>query len=375
MKVRSLTARRLALGLVPFVVWAWSVAAGCGGDDDPGSGGASSEGTSSGGEGGTFSSGSSTGGFDACATATLEGERTPVQLLIMFDKSGSMLDDQKWAGAKAALIAFFQDDDTAGLNIALRFFPDDDPVAGCNEVACNVDACAAPLVALGELNAQPAFAYPQPEALVLAVESKTPGGQTPMFAALAGAEQWAVATASPDFRTAVVLVTDGKPNGCSEDINAIAQLAADALASDEISTHIIGMNGADIAQLNQIAMAGGTNSAFVIGNGSVHSDLVAAFEAIGTEPLNCVLPVPEASTLGTDVNPGEVNLSYTPKDGDAETIPQVMSAGDCAGGEGWYYDNPMMPTTMTLCPTTCDIVQADPGAQLDVVLGCATVIK
>jgi hypothetical protein len=98
----------------------------------------------------------------------------------MFDKSGSMLMDQKWAGAKAALNAFFQDSDSAGLNIALRFFPDDEPVAGCNENACSTAACATPLVPVGELNAQTAVNDPQQAALVAAVESRNPSGQTPL---------------------------------------------------------------------------------------------------------------------------------------------------------------------------------------------------
>src|SRR5262245_23249457 len=93
----------------------------------------SGSGTSGGGMG---PSGSGTGGIsNACAEAVITPEQAPLTMYIMFDKSGSMLFDQKWAGAVSALIAFFQDPDSAGLNVALRFFPDDAPTAGCNEVA------------------------------------------------------------------------------------------------------------------------------------------------------------------------------------------------------------------------------------------------
>lgn len=105
-------------------------------------------GTSSGSGGsGGFITGSGGGGgiSNECASAVIEGDPIPVTMYIMFDKSGSMLFDQKWTGAKTALIAFFQDSDSAGLSVALRFFPDDDPVAGCNDVACSASACAAPL--------------------------------------------------------------------------------------------------------------------------------------------------------------------------------------------------------------------------------------
>ena len=354
------------------------IIAACGGDDGAaGSGGASA--TSSGSAGGPSTgvgAGSGSGGFEACATATVEGERIPVQMYIMFDKSGSMLEDQKWAGAKAALIAFFQDDDSAGLNIALRFFPDDEPVAGCSESGCDAAACAAPLVDVGELNSQPAHSDPHQAALVAAVESKMPAGQTPLYSALAGATQWAVSHSSAEQRTAVVLVTDGEPNDmCNQPTSSIAPLASAALTMADVRTYTIGMSGADITLLDAIAAAGDTGEAFVIGQGSVHNDLVAAFEKIGTSPVSCNLPLPEAMDIGDEVNPGEVNLSYTPGDGDAETIPQVGGAAECGTDGGWYYDNAGDPTQLILCDTTCAAVQDDPGAVLSVVLGCKTVLK
>ncbi len=347
---------------------------GDGGDGATGSGGSGQGGATSSQGGFDGAGGSGAGGFDACATATVLGDRVPVQMYIMFDKSGSMLEDQKWAGAKAALIAFFQDDDSAGLRVALRFFPDDAPVAGCNESACSVQACATPLVEVGELNDQPAYADPQQAALVAAVESKQPGGQTPNYAALAGATQWAVEHASADLITTVVLVTDGLPNGCNEDTAAIASLASGALASAGVLTYAIGMDGADLAQLDPIANAGGTGQAFVVGAGTVHKDLVAAFEAIGTMPLECVLPMPDSDETGQEIEPSEVNVTYTTGDGQDQTIGQVASAADCAGG-GWFYDDPSAPTTLELCPETCAVVQADAGAELGIVLGCKTVLK
>ena len=373
--LRQATKMHLAAAAAGLLLGAWPL--GCS-DDGSGSrpgGGAGAGAASSSGDGGfTGSGGSGPGGFDACATATVLGDRVPVQMYIMFDKSGSMLEDQKWAGAKAALIAFFQDDDSAGLRIALRFFPDDDPVAGCNESACSAAACATPLVDVGELNDQPAYGDPQQAALVSAVESKAPGGQTPMYAALAGATQWASAHASADVVTAVALVTDGLPNGCNEDAGAIASLAAGALSAAGVLTYAIGMEGADIGQLDQVAAAGGTEQAFVVGGGTVHKDLVAAFEAIGTMPLECVLPMPDPAEVGQQIEPGEVNVTYTHGDGAEEAIGQVAGAASCGAG-GWYYDDPVSPTQIELCPQTCELVQADAGAELGIVLGCKTVLK
>ena len=357
----------------------WSFAAGCGDDStDTTGGGAGGEATAGAGGGLSAVSTSSAGGFDTCASATVRGDRIPVQMYIMFDKSQSMLLDQKWAGSSAAMTAFFQDEDSAGLSIALRFFPDDDPVAGCDDPVCDINACASPLVPLGQLNEFDAGNDPHQVALVSAVQSKSPSGQTPTFAALSGAEQWAVANAVDGVKTAVVLVTDGEPNGCPpEDTASIAQLASDARTAAGVLTYAIGMDGANVNQLDEIATAGGTGQAFVVGGNTIHADLIAAFESIGTAPIECSFPVPDAMSAGQDVDTERVNLTYDLGDGeDPTTIPQVADMAACGGEAGWYYDDPANPTTIHLCPATCTLVQGGPpGASLDVVLGCATVVK
>lgn len=358
---------------IAFVGALVCLAASCSDETTDGAGGASSATQGAGGGlGGNFSS-VSTGGFDACASATVRGARIPVQMLILFDKSQSMLLDQKWAGASAALIAFFQDEDSAGLNVALRFFPED----GCDEPACDVSACATPLVPLGELSELPASNDPHQVALVEAVQSRSPAGQTPTYAALAGAEQWARANTSEGIKTAVVLVTDGEPNGCPpEDTASIAALASDARADADVFTYAIGMDGANVTQLDQIAQAGGTDAAFVIGNATIHADLIDAFEKIGTAPIECTFPVPDADSAGMAVDPSLVNLTFTSGGEDPITIPQVGDAGACGTDAGWYYDDPADPMTIHLCPASCTEVQGgSPDARLDVVLGCATVVK
>ncbi len=364
--------RLLALGTVLSLgMWA------CGGEE-PEAAPSSSDGgsSSSGGLDGLDGTDDDPGDFDACASTVVEGDRLPVQMYIMFDKSGSMLDDQKWAGATAALTAFFQDEDSAGLNVALRFFPDNEPQAGCNENACSVQACASPLVELGTLNALPAHSDPHQAALVEAVQSRTPGGQTPMYAALAGATDWARSHRTDDAKTVVVLVTDGEPNGCDESTAAIAGLASDA-AAEGIFTYAIGMSGADITQLHQIANAGGTEQAFVVGTGtSIHKDLVAAFEDIGTSAPSCTMDVPAPSELGEEIEPGLVNVTFlTSPTANPRTLPRVDGPSDCDGSGGWYYDDPMAPTTIELCPASCDLVEDNKNGSLELVFGCKSVLK
>lgn len=305
-----------------------------------------------------------------------EGKTLPVTMLIMFDKSGSMLEDQKWAGAKAALIAFFQDPKSAGLSVGLRFFPDNSPASGCDDQACSIDACAAPLVAPAPLLEAPAASDPQQQALVDAVNSKNPSGETPIYPALGGAEKWAAGAADEaSHRTAVVLVTDGEPTTCNTDIGAIAALAKDAKDAHGVLTYAIGMPGSLAAQLDQIAAAGGTDKAFLAGAGEVSAKLIAALTSIQKAQIACTFDVPAATQSGDVVDPGKVNVNYYSSAGSYVTMPRVDGLAQCTGTYGWYYDDPAAPKTITLCPSTCETVQGNMSAVIKILLGCETVLK
>jgi Mg-chelatase subunit ChlD len=350
--------------------------------------------TSAGGQGGEGTGGAGasggsllTGGSDtgtgpiidedsACATSAVEAKPLAVTMLIMFDKSASMLDDQKWAGAKAALISFFQNEATAGLSIGLRFFPDDEPVAGCNDQACSIDACAQPLVPPAPLTAGPASTDPQQKALVDAVNAKSPSGQTPMYAALGGAETWAKANAVPgEESTVVVLVTDGEPTTCNTDIGAIAALAKDAHDSSGVLTYAIGMPGSNESQLDQIAAAGGTQDALLASAGNVTTTLIDALSSIQKAQIACTFDLPAPSMPGETIDPGKVNVNYHDGSGGVFTIPRVDGAAACTGAYAWYYDDPAMPKTVLLCPAACTGIQNNPDALIKILLGCATVVK
>ena len=55
-----------------------------------------------------------------------------------------------------------------------------------------------------------------------------------------------------------------------------------------------------------------------------------------------------------------------------QTLLQANDAADCGTDPGWYYDNPMNPTKIFLCPATCVTVQADPEANVKFLFGCPT---
>jgi hypothetical protein len=319
----------------------------------------------------------------ACATGTASASLSGVNIMVMFDRSTSM--DQaanqggetRWALTSAALTGFFQSAEAAGLKLALRFFPHDMPAPGCNEDGCDAAACATPLVGLGTLTAEPAPTDQHEATLVSATMMSAPVGQsqgTPIYAALDGALQWAHAQRqmTPNENSVVVLVTDGQANGCETDIDAIAGLASSALAADGTRTYAIGLTGSEDADMDAIAMAGGTTQGiFVTDGANTQQELLNALAAIRGQVLDCDIPLPVPDG-GLSVDPTKVNVTVT-LNGAQSTLPQVSDAAACTGVPAWHYDNAQNPTRIILCPSTCDSVTIDVSAALEILLGCETV--
>ncbi len=312
------------------------------------------------------------GGLDpdaACALYEHHAITKPVNLYIMFDKSSSMAGN-KWEAAKQGLIAFVEDPSSAGLSVALRFFPR----PANTTPACDQQAYATPTVPFSEL---PAGA----PAIVAAVEAETPDGfSTPIYPALGGALLGGidVANAKPGEVSAVLLVTDGAPEGpaatCGgvdpEDPQVIADLAATGAAYDPpVLTYVVGLPGVDQSAANLIAQGGGTGTAILVASGDVAQNFADALAMVRGNALPCAYEIPEEVTNG-QVALGKVNIEITDA-GTAETIPLNP---DC-DGPGWHYDDPSMPTSIELCPDTCNQLKSTPDIAIQVVLGCNTLVK
>lgn len=337
--------------------------AGNSGSDDDDDDGSSFNPTTSG------SGGAGGGGFESCADTSDEAKLQPVAMYIVVDKSGSMNDNNKWDNAESAFVTFFQDPMADDLKVALRFWPE----GQCNSNQCSVDACAQPAVDVGLLS-DPAHEA----ALVSAYQAQGPGGDTPMFAALGGATQWAIqyGTANPTEKPVVILVTDGEPNGCDNDPPDIAAIAAAAFASDAVLTFAVGLAGSNQGTMDMIATAGGTNAGIMISNNNAAADLLAALKAIQESVVSCTFAMPDPVDPSEPIDPTLVNVTYTPgSGGSAQTIKQVANADECTAAGGWFYDNPSAPTSIELCPATCDAVQSDTGAKINIVLGCKTDVQ
>ena len=332
---------------------------------DPTSGGiGGANGGNAGGDNGLGGSGSGgnakpAGDFSACANATAGADAKPVYLVFVFDKSGSMNDNGKWSAASAAMRGFFTSPSAQGISASMQFFP-----LGNNNTFCNTSLYSTPQF--------PMTALPS-ATLGSALDSVVPNGPTPTASVLAGALSYAKQLQSgtaKDGTVAVVMVTDGLPQGCSDDMDVGPASSEAAAAAATIPTYVVGV-GDLLDNLNQIASAGGTKSAFVVSVGNptqTQADLTKAIDSIRLSALSCDYGIP-APPHGQTLDPNKVNVQYTPNGGAPTPLQHNQ---DCTGGTGWRYDDAQNPKRILVCDGTCSDIKTKSG-KVDVVFGCATV--
>jgi hypothetical protein len=125
--------------------------------------------------------------------------------------------------------------------------------------------------------------------------------------------------------------------------------------------------------LDLVAQTGGVYGDLCIQDfGPVFQDMATG--VVSSSQLSCeydIPPPPDGQTL----DPGKVNVLYTPTGMPEQPILFVTTPADCGLQGGWFYDNPNAPTKVVMCPGTCSILQADVTGKLEVQFGCETVIK
>ena len=313
-------------------------------------------------------------GSPSCSGATSIANFQPVNMYFVVDRSGSM-DGTKWTGATNAMTAFFQDANNAGIYAALEFYPL--AAGGANGDGCAPDSsscssvpCGNAMVPLGQLIVPSAPTDTQEAALVGAMSAVgIPAGGTPTYPALDGALNWATArqATNPGELHVVILVTDGDPTWCNTDNTQIAALAGAANSSSGVLTYTIGMQGANITALDNIASQGGTNQAFVISGSNeaqIAADLQTALQAIAGQSVACDFMLPNPG----QIDPFNTTVTYTSGANPPTTLTFHTSSTGC--GDGYYWDNNTSPTQLFLCPNTCNTVKLDPNASIEIASAC-----
>jgi hypothetical protein len=326
-------------------------------------------------------------------TTTVE---KPIDLYIMFDATLSTAclvvfgqTTMRWDAFKSAMTQFVQLPAAAGVGVGLQYY-------GIND-SCDRAVYARPDVPIAPLPGNGS-------AIVNSLNARTPGGATPLDAALGGALDHATswARSHPDHTVAVVLVTDAAgafPCGTLTNVNDVAAAGFSGMPS--IPTYVIGtipganeppcfydVGGAPLeANLHAIAQRGGTGQAIIVQTGAdAASQFLAALSKIKqsvtktetkTEityvPVACEWKIPNPPD-GGKFDRDKVNFQFSTGGGAPQPIGYVSSPADCSRVQaGWYYDDPAAPTKILVCPQTCTQIQASSTAQVDIILGCETV--
>lgn len=369
-------------------------------------------------------------GADACTTDIYRGEQVPLDMLIVLDRSASMAPQAAgprqparpdiWGPVTDAVVEFVSTTGLDGLGgVGLTLFPVQAspgyPVGCTFDADCgNYGPCCSNLIECSPIVPVPPSPNPKPPgsvcgkafytpngpgatpdscgahdymaptvniealgtsgpAIASAIASAAPGGTiTPTLAALDGAIQYLLGRRAAGVARlpVIVLATDGRPEGCYFDsVDSTSDLAGRAYADHGLKTFVVGLG--NVPGLDQIAAAGGTTQSITT-SGTVKDEILDALDVIrGSVGCKYEMPQPGA---GQVVDPARLNVVLTRDDGTNDVYPQVPSEAACAGGSGWYYDDPSAPSELHLCPTSCVEVESTPGT-VEVLAGCVTLVR
>jgi hypothetical protein len=332
---------------------------------------------------------------NGCATAKAPIERDPIYMLVVLDGSLSMKEDTKWDAIVPALEEFIDTlqslhDRSFGLGLTI-FSDTNDPTKG-NGPYDTID------VPIAYVDA------PQAIALKIRLGLAQPSGQTPTYSVLSGQYpllQKFVPTApllTERGHKVLVLMTDGIPTPDTavqqpKCVQAVKDAFALTAPGGPITTLAVGIGHTfpldqtvyDPLFMAQLALAGGapnepcapyeiryeSNMCHFQITPLPSSDptqlqlaLMIAFDKIRSRVTSCELPLDKSGV----VDPSLVNVLFT----DAHNVERVVPED---ATDGWTYDDAITPTKVILHGKACQNLKDNPSGDVEVVLGCKTIVK
>ena len=190
----------------------------------------------------------------------------------------------------------------------------------------------------------------------------------------------------PNALTHVVVVTDD--NSAMSAADFTSQFSA---LSDHLGNFVF--HGI-VSSLDPDGPACGSCCALGASQGTVYQELIAstggvegnlcdqefqpvfgavAQQVIGGASLACSYQIPDPPD-GETFDRDEVNVSFEDSDGAPFPVGRVDSEAACAGvAHGWYYDDPVDPTRIIVCPQTCDTIRDFEAGKVAIKFGCETI--
>jgi uncharacterized protein YegL len=305
-----------------------------------------------------------------CAQGTTSANPIKPDLYFLLDRSRSMIDNNvsagvtRFAALKAGLDMLAAQNSGAlasNFNLAVGAFPG-------NNDSCQASALPRQLLTMG--------AHTTAE-FTASYAALSAGGYTPTDVALERIRSQQLYNFAgdphPNGPKAVVLVTDGEPNDCTqsgaEDDNRIDQTvtAAAALAAAGVPVYVLAFTGVDEPKIQRIANAGDPSADppndqwYNVNN---PASIVAAFNAIATRTASCTLGLTATGT-GTQ-DPSVLTVELVRSNGAMRTVIP-------AGTNGYTLSGNTLTLNGTACTNLQSAVVSDSTARVEVKIGCACV--
>lgn len=316
--------------------------------------------------------GSSTG---ECAEITemAENKKQPADILFVIDNSGSM--QVEAASVKANMNAFSSKIVASGIDVHVVLISAIDGLTGmCIDPPLGAGNCPAKDTKL------PTFLHINDEV----------GSNNPLPKLLEHHPEWKDSM-RPDAAKHVVVVSDDNSEISADAFDA-AFLALDpSYAGYKLHAIVGAKDSDDVLWCIQNAAC----CAFTAQAGKVYLDLInktdgvfgdlckqdfkPVFDVLSTEVIKnaglaCEWAIP--APMGDDmIDYAKVNVDFNDGMGNITPIGKVDDPADCANvTDGWYYDDPVKPTKILVCPQTCAKIQLAANASMAIKFGCETII-
>lgn len=316
--------------------------------------------------------GSSTG---ECAEITemAENKKQPADILFVIDNSGSM--QVEAASVKANMNAFSSKIVASGIDVHVVLISALDGLTGmCIDPPLGAGNCPVKDTKL------PTFLHIDDEV----------GSNNPLPKLLEHHPEWK-ASMRPDAAKHIVVVSDDNSEIGADAFDA-AFLALDpSYAGYKLHAIVGAKDSDDVLWCIQNAAC----CAFTAQAGKVYLDLInktdgvfgdlckqdfkPVFDVLSTEVIKnaglaCEWAIP--APMGDDViDYAKVNVDFNDGMGNVTPIGKVDDPADCGNVvDGWYYDDPVKPTKILVCPQTCAKIQLAANASMAIKFGCETII-
>jgi hypothetical protein len=342
----------------------------------------------------------------SCVRWSADSTPDPALLMLVVDVSGSMTFPDptspgmisKW-GVERPILSSTLDEFPPTLGVGVLFYPNKPTPANTTmqpaSTCINVNAMIK-VAYLGPKGSQQRYTI---QRSLAATEPNTQQGTPTLDSYLLALQQLGSTTLGGSRQ--ILLITDGQPTfaeGCvgtgtldvPVDVTPIIQAVSQARRAG-IRTFVIGSPGSEQGAitgmdarpwLSRAAEAGGTSRLGCSHDGPryCHFDMVdepnfgagltAALDDIGGGLVGCDMLIPQPQSPTDRFDPNQVNVILTRRTGEESLLPRDDSPR-CT--DGWQYS--LDRRHITLCTNTCNIVRADAGAKVEVLVGCASVTR